>query len=177
MRDGLLLEFEEPEQLLAAVRQLRARGFARLETFTPYPIRDVQEALELPRSRVPPWVLAGGLLGASSAFLLQWWMNGFDYPLDVGGRPLESFPAFIPVTFELGVLGASTAAFLALLAYAGLPRLWHPVFDVDGFERSAVDRFFLLIGRSDPRFDEDELARLLEHGAVRMVRLPLRREA
>ncbi|WP_373047314.1 DUF3341 domain-containing protein [Vulgatibacter sp.] len=149
MGPDLLVEFGAADALLDAVRACRALGLRRLETFTPYPIRDVQEALALPRSRIPWLCLVGGLVGASLAYLAQWWMNGVAWPLNVGGRPLHSAPAFVPITFESGVLGAALGAVVSFLAFAGLPRLWHPVFEVEGFERASVDRFFLHVDAAE----------------------------
>jgi len=177
MAGDLLAEFEEPEALVEAIHLLREAGLRELESFTPYPIRDVQEALDLPRSRIPLYCLAAGLAAGAYAYLIQWWMNGFDYPLNVGGRPLDSAPAFIPSTFEGTVLGASLAAFFGVLAFAGLPRLWHPVFEVEGFERASIDRFFLRVGCDQERFDVHRVLPLLrEARALRVVELPEARE-
>lgn len=173
MRRGLLAEFETPEALREAARGLREAGFTRLTAFTPFPVDGLEEELGLRRSRIPAYVLVAGLAGAALAFLVQWWANGFDYPLDVGGRPLFSWPAFVPITFEMAVLAGSVAAVVGVLAGAGLPRLWHPLFEVDGFERATVDRFFLGVGAEDPRFAPERLAGVLrDMGALRVVRVP-----
>lgn len=157
----LIAEFSDPEALLRAVERLKKEELHQLETFTPYPLRDVEEALAHPRSPIPLVCLAGGLGGCFYALLIQWWMNAFDYPLNVGGRPLDSFPAFIPSTFEGTVLAAGLSSFVALLAFSGLPRLWHPVFEVPGFERASIDRFFLRIDSQQPGFDTARVQWLL----------------
>lgn len=168
MAEAVLAEFAEPRALAAAIRELRAHGPWHLETFTPYPVSDVQQALDLSRSRAPVHVLVVGLAGAASAFLLQFWMNGVDYPLNVGGRPLFSAPSFVPITFELGVLAASLTAFVAFLRSTRLPQPWHPLFEVPGFERSSVDRFFLAV-RGEGADLRRLRALLLRHGALRVL--------
>lgn len=170
MRRGLLAEFETPEALVAAARRLRAAGFTRLAAYTPFPVEGLDEALALPRSRVPVAVLLSGLAGGALAFVGQGWTNGIDYPLDVGGRPLFSWPAFVPITFELTVLFAAFGAVIGVLAAAGLPRLWHPVFEVEGFERATIDRFFLGVDEADALYVADRVAgQLLGLGALRVA--------
>jgi hypothetical protein len=153
MRSGLLAEFADPEVLVRAIRTLRREGIVAMDAHMPYPVRDVLEALELPPSRVPLYTLAGGLAGASYAYLLQWWANGFDYALNVGGRPLGAVPAFIPPTFEGTVLLAAFGAVISFLGFSKLPRLWTPVAEVPQFVRATTDRFFLAVDATDPRFD------------------------
>jgi len=168
-----MAEFDSPDALARAYDHLRALGYERLSSFTPYPVRGVLR--RLPESRVPWLMLGAGLLGAGLGYLLEWWCNGYDYPIDVGGRPLHSVPAFIPIAFESGVLAASLTGFFAMLGFSGLPRLHHPVFEVDGFERASVDRFWIAIDDQDPSFDDgvsDELARM---GALRCERIGGRR--
>ncbi len=150
---GLLAEFETPEALTAAVRKLRELGYRRLDTYTPYPVKPALEELDLPRSRVSLYALIAGLCGAGGAYFLEWWMNAYDYPINVGGRPPHSGPAFIPITFEMAVLFSGFAAFICVFAFARLPRLHHPVFEVEGFESASIDRFWLGIDAADPRFD------------------------
>lgn len=153
MRSGLLAEFEHPEALVKAIQVLRREGFTGMDAHMPYPVHDVLDALALPPSRVPIYCLAGGLVGASYAYLLQWWVNGFDYALNVGGRPLGSVPAFIPPTFEGAVLLAAFGAVVSFLGFSKLPRLWNPVAEVPGFPRASSDRFFLAVDEGDPSFD------------------------
>ena len=164
-----MAEFETPDALQAAYEALRAQGYSRLDTWTPYPIKGLLKTRA--ESPVPAIMLVAGLLGGSLGYLVQWWVNVRAYRIDVGGRPLHSAPAFIPIAFESAVLAAAITGFAAMLWLSGLPRLHHPVFDVDGFERASVDRFWLGVDDADPRFDpavSDDLSRL---GALRCARL------
>ena len=168
----MLAEFATPEQLLAAVRALRTDGYRRLETYTPFRIPEITEALRLPRSWLPVVIFAGGAGGGAAAFWIQWYANSWAYPLVVGGRPIFPIPAFIPAAFEGTVLAAALTGFFALLLRLGLPRLWHPVFEVDGFERATIDRFWLEIRGDDFRFDPALSRRALERLApLRVVSL------
>lgn len=172
MRSGLLAEFGTPEALLAAAARLRALGVTHLDAFTPYPVPGLEATLGLRRSRIPAAVLVCALLGGAAGYLAQWWMNAVSYPLNVGGRPLHSAPAFVPITFEMCVLGGALAAFVGLLVATHLPRLWDPVFEVEGIERATIDRFFLAIERDDPRFGAVPLRGTLEQlGALRIAEL------
>jgi hypothetical protein len=150
---GLLAEYATSDAMLAALRRLRALGYERLDAFTPYPVKGVDQVLALPRSRVPRWVLALGLLGAGGAYFLQWWMNAYNYPINVGGRPPHSALAFVPITFEMGVLAAGITAFVIVFVLGRLTALDHPIFAVEGFERASIDRFWIGVDVSDPRFD------------------------
>src|SRR5205814_7196678 len=129
---GVIGEFPTPAALLAACHALRARGFANLETYTPYALDGLDEALGRRRSRFGFGVFVAGMIGVAVGFTIQWWCNAVDYPLNVGGRPLFSWPAWVPITFETAVLFASAAAFFGVLGLARLPRLWQPIFEVDG---------------------------------------------
>jgi hypothetical protein len=166
----LLAEFDDPDRLLEAVRAMRTIGYETLETYTPYPVPGLEEALAIPRSRIPVFAfVAGGLAGATGYFV-QYLMNGVLYPLNVGSRPLHSAPANVPITFESTVLFASLTAFVALLVKCRLPSVWYPLFEVEGFERATVDRFFLTIAAHDVRFDPARGRRELEDlGAIRVV--------
>lgn len=169
MKAGLVADFGSPEVMRAAVRALRERGYLLLDTFTPFPLEPVEHELGLRRSRIAAVVLLGGVTGASFAFFLQWWINVVDYPLNVGGRPFNSAPAFIPLTFITTVLAAGFTAFFALWFFCGLPRVAHPIFDADGFERVSRDGFFVGVDVKDPAFDLDATRRLLEElGALRV---------
>lgn len=171
-RTGVLAEFRTPEEMLAALGDLRARGLTRLDTFTPYPVEGVEEALGLRRSRIPWWAFWFGLAGAVSALAIQWWTNAVDYPIVVGGRPLNSLPAWVPITFETTVLCASLATFLVLCVKARLTALWHPVFEVPGFESAQVDRFWVMVGGDDERYEERVTVVALQRaGASRVVRV------
>src|SRR5262249_10929689 len=134
MKHALLAEFEAPEPMLRAIYRLRELGCRELDAFTPYPIHGIDQALGQKRSPINWLVLPFWVTAAAGAYALQWFCNAYDYPLNVGGRPLHSAPAFIPITFEMGVLGASLGGVLLLFLLAGLPELYHPVFTVDGFE-------------------------------------------
>ncbi len=170
MDNGLLAEFETPESLLVAVRRLCEGGYSQLDAYTPYQVPEVEAALGVRRSWIPRIVFAAALGGGAMAYLAQWWMNAIDSPLNVGGRPLHSAPAFVPVTFEMAVLAGGFAAVLALVVATGLPRFWHPLFEIEGFERASVDRFFVTIDLADPRFVASHLETLLrEAGALRVV--------
>jgi hypothetical protein len=169
---GLLAEFADREKLVAAARALVAAGYARLEAYTPTSVPEFEEVVGLPPSPIPWLVFAAGLTGAAIAYSLQYWLIAIDYPLLVGGMPANSAPAFIPITFESTVLFAALCAFLSMLAFARLPRLWHPVFEVPGFESASVNRFWLAIDSHDAHFDEAASARqLTELGALRVVRV------
>jgi hypothetical protein len=151
---GLLAEFTEADDLLTAAREAHSAGYQRLDAFSPFPVPGVFEAMGGRRgSLIPLAVLLGGIVGAVSGYALQYWVSVIHYPLNVGGRPLHSWPAFIPVTFELGILFGALTGVVAMLALNGLPRPNHPLFDVPGFERATRDRFFLLVEARDPRFD------------------------
>jgi len=159
---GLVAEFEHHEDLLEAARGACRAGYRCMDGFAPFPVEGLPEALGRKRSRMPAIFLTGGILGGLGAYFMQWYANVVSYPINIGGRPLHSWPAFVPITFELTVLGAALSGFFATLALNGLPRLHHPVFGVPGFERASVDRFFLCIEAADPQFDPVGTRRFLE---------------
>lgn len=150
---GFLAEFDSTERLLEAVRRLRAAGYRSIDAHTPFPIEGLAEEIGA-RERLLPFIaLAGGLIAGGGMFLAQWWMSAANYPINVGGRPLFSWPAFFVVAYVSGILGAVVAIFVGMLVRNGLPRLYHPVFNGRGFERATSDRFFLTVRSEDPRFD------------------------
>lgn len=155
----MLAEFASEGPLLEAARRLRADGFARLDLYSPFPLPEATEILELPASRVGWVALVAGLSGAAGAFLTQGYLNGVDWPLNVGGRPLNSTPAWIPITFELGVLAASLAIVFSLLALFGFPRVEHPLLGLEAFRSATVDGFWLSF-TSDGDAAEAERARV-----------------
>ena len=159
---GLLAEFSDPNELVAAVRRTREEGYREIDAYTPFPIEELSEAMGLHRNRLPLIVLIGGIAGALAGYGLQYWTAVVDYPLNVGGRPFHSWPQFIPVTFETTVLGAALTAFFGMWALNKLPQPYHPVFNVPAFVRASTDRFFLCIEATDPRFERDATRRFLE---------------
>jgi hypothetical protein len=158
---GLMAEFERPEALLEAAHATRNAGYTRLDAYTPFPVKGLPDAIGFRRNRLPLIVLVGGLVGGSVAYFMQWYPNVVSYPLNVGGRPLHSWPSFVPITFELTVLFATFAALIGMLVLNGLPKLYHPTFNVPAFARASQDRFFLCIKAGDEQFDPDETARFL----------------
>jgi Protein of unknown function (DUF3341) len=160
---GVLAEFPTPHELIQAVEKTREAGYRRIEAYTPFPVEGLSEALALKRNNVPLITLIGGLTGGLGGFFFQYWVSVIAYPVNIGGRPLNSWPAFIPVTFELTVLGAALSAVFGMLALNGLPRPHHPLFNVQRFVRHATsDRFFLCIEARDPKFNLSESAHFLK---------------
>ena len=166
---GLLAEFSEPNELIAAVRHAREAGYRRMDAYTPFPIEELAEAMGMHYNRLPLLVLAGGIVGALLGLSLQYWTSVVDYPINVGGRPFFSWPSFIPITFETTVLLAAFSAVLGMLALNGLPMPYHPVFNVPRFALATRDRFFLCIEASDPMFDRENTRRFLERMVPRTV--------
>ncbi|AUX23727.1 membrane protein [Sorangium cellulosum] len=150
MKRGLLAEFETPEAMLRAIKELRSRGYRRLDAFTPYPVHGVDEALGLRRSPLNWILLPFSLAGAAGGYLVQWYLNAVDYPVVVGGRPAHAAPAFVPITFEMMVLTTALVGLVAMVLLSKLPELWSPVFEVPGFERATLDRFWIGIDARDP---------------------------
>lgn len=166
---GLLAEFEHSEDLIDAARRSYDAGYRRMDAYTPFPLEGLTEALRTGPSRLPFIVLAGGITGALVGYGMQYWISAVAYPLNVGGRPLHSWPAFIPVTFETTVLVAALSAVLGMLALNGLPKPYHPVFNVPDFVHASRDRFYLVIEATDPNFDREGTARFLESLPVHEV--------
>lgn len=151
---GLMAEFATPAELLQATRRSVDAGYTKVEAYSSLPIEGLAEALGF-RTRLPLMVLIAGIIGALSGFFLQYWISVMDYPLNIGGRPLNSWPSFIPVTFELTVLFAGVTAVVGMIALNRLPEPYHPVFNVPRFDLASDDRFFLTIEAEDPRFDRE----------------------
>jgi Alternative complex III, ActD subunit len=150
---GVMAEFATPRDILHAAGTLRAQGYSKVEAFTPFPVHGLDVALGHPGSKVPWIVLGGAAFGASFGLWLQWWTSAVNYPIRIDGKPFFSLPAFVPITFELGVLCSAFAALFGMLILNGLPRPFHPVFTHTRFHRATDDRFFLAIEADDPRFD------------------------
>ena len=158
---GLLAEFAEPEALLAAVRRARAAGYRKMDAYTPFPVEHLAEELGFHHTALPLIVLIGGLIGCGGGFLLQYWISAVDYPLNIGGRPLNSWPSFIPVTFELTILCAALFAVLGMLGLNGLPMPYHSLFNSPRFALASRNRFFLCIEASDKQFNREATAKFL----------------
>jgi hypothetical protein len=158
---ALMAEFHTPGAVVAAARAARAAGYRRLDAYSPHPIEELAEALHFHHSHLPLIVLAGGVVGALVGYGLQYWASVIEYPMNVGGRPFHSWPAFIVPTFETTILFAALSAVLGMLALNGLPEPYHPVFNVPSFALASRDRYFLAIESADAQFDEAETRRFL----------------
>ncbi len=158
---GVMAEFRTGKELIAAARRAREEGFTRLDAYSPFPIEELPEALGLRRSPVPLIVLVGGILGCIGGFFLQYWTQVIHYPMNVGGRPYNSWPAFIVPTFECTILAAAIFGVVGMIAVNRLPQPYHPAFNWDHFLRASRDRFFLAIEADDPKFDRRATAEFL----------------
>ncbi len=150
---GLMAEFEDPDALLAATRRASAEGYRKVEAYSPFPVEGLSEAAGMKRNWLPWVILVFGLMGGLGAFGMMWYATVISYPLNAGGKDLFSWPAYVPITFELTVLSAGFAALFGMIIMNGLPQPYHPVWNVPEFIRASRDRFFLVVESGDPKFD------------------------
>jgi Protein of unknown function (DUF3341) len=159
---GLMAEFDDPGSLVHATERAHHEGYRCMDAYSPFPIEELHHALGAHQTRLPLIVLIGGLVGCIGGYALEYWSSVFAYPLNIGGKPFHSWPAFIPVTFECTILVAALSAVLGMLALNGLPQPYHPVFNVPRFALASRNRFFLCIESRDPKFDVESTRRFLE---------------
>jgi hypothetical protein len=171
---GILAEFASPEELVQAARELDAKGYKDVESYTPFAVDGVSEALHFRATSVAAIFLVAALLSASAGYLMQYYASVISYPENIGGRPLHSWPSFIPITFEMAVLGGVLGGVLAMLLLNGLPRYSHPLWNVDRFRAASSDAFFLCVKASDPSFQRTVTGNLLQDiGAFKVTEVPL----
>jgi hypothetical protein len=164
---GLLAEFRSPHEVVEAAKKVREAGYRIVDGYSPYPIEELSEALHFHRSPLPKLVLAGGILGLLAGWGLEYWASVIEYPMNIGGKPINSWPAFFVPAFETTILFAAGTAVFGMLALNGLPHPYHPVFNVPSFALASRDRFFIAIEARDPKFDRSATAAFLkELGAV-----------
>ena len=159
---GLMAQFDNPTGVVTAAHKAYEEGYRDMDAFTPFPIEELSEAIGFHHTRLPLIVLIGGIIGCLGGYLLQYWVAVIEYPLNIGGRPFHSWPAFIPITFETTVLVAALSAVFGMLALNGLPRPHHPVFNAPNFRLASRDHFFLCIEAKDPKFDVERTRQFLE---------------
>jgi len=159
---GLMAEFDDPQSLGAATARAHREGYRCMDAYSPFPIEELHEALGAHHTRLPLIVLIGGLCGCIGGYALEYWSSVMAYPLNIGGKPFHSWPAFIPVTFECTILVAALSAVLGMLGLNGLPQPYHPVFNVPRFALASRNRFFLCIESVDPKFDVERTRQFLE---------------
>jgi hypothetical protein len=170
---GCLAEFADASALLAAVRQLRLEGYTRIDAYSPYPVDGLVEALGRVPNHVPRWMLLGGIVGGVGTLALEYYSAVIDYPINVGGRPDASWPAFVPAALEMTLLWAAVFGFVAMLAANGLPRLHHPLFALHRFDAASRDGFFVVLRAEDPRFDAAQVSKDLHAlGALHVEQVP-----
>ena len=150
---GLMAEFDDPTSLVDAAKRTYAAGYRKIDTFSPYPIEEAWEAIGQHDRRLSLIVLGGGIIGLLAGLGLQEWVHQIAYPMNIAGKPLNSWPQFVPVIFEMTILFAALSGVIGMLLLNGLPMPYHPVFNVARFERASRDKFFLLVESADPKFD------------------------
>ena len=159
---GLMAEFDDVNTVITAARRVYGAGYRKIDAYSPFPVEELSEAIGFHKNGVALVCLVGGLLGCTGAFTLQWWINTISYPINIGGRPLNSWPSFIIVTFEMTILFSGLSAVFGMLALNGLPMPYHPVFNVPRFEFASKDRFFIVIFSSDRNYDPTRTRQFLE---------------
>ncbi len=159
---GLMAEFHSPAEVVEAAEKVYAAGYRKIDGYSPYPIEELSEALGFHHSHLSKIVLAGGIMGLFAGYGLEYWASVIEYPMNIGGRPLHSWPSFIPPAFETTILFAAASAVFGMLALNGLPQPYHPVFNVPGFALASRDKFFIVIEATDPKYDAAETRRFLE---------------
>jgi hypothetical protein len=160
---GVMAEFDTPTDLVAAARRTYEAGYRRINGYSPYPIEELSEAIGFTHTSLPLIVFIGGVVGGLAGFFMQYWMEVINYPLNVGGKPYNSWPAFIPITFECTVLCAAFAAVLGMLVLNKLPQPYHPVFNAPNFALATRDRFFLVVEANDPQYDHDSIVTFMKN--------------
>lgn len=159
---ALVAEFDTADDLIEAANAVREAGYTHVDAYTPFPVHGLSEAIGFKDQRIPWFIFCGGMLGALAGYTLQWYTAVIDYPLNVGGKPLNSLPAFFPVTFECTILFSALTAVFGTFALCGLPKPYHSIFNTPNFDRATQDRFFLEVGVSDPKFSFTGTRELLE---------------
>jgi hypothetical protein len=166
---GMMAEFDSAQRLVDAAHHTHQAGYLKIDAYSPFPVEGLAEAMGFHKNRVPLVVLIGGLLGGLSGYALQYWVSAVSYPVNVGGKPYHSWPAFIVVTFEMTILFAGISCVFGMLALNGLPMPYHPVFNVPRFALASKDRFFLIVFSSDPKYSANETRQFLESLGPRSI--------
>jgi len=166
---GIIAEFHDPQDVVNAAHKVHDAGYTCVDAYSPYPIEELSEALHLHKSKLPLLVLGGGITGLFAGLGLEYWVSVLEYPMNVGGKPLFSWPAFVPPAFETTILFAAGTAVLGMLALNGLPEPYHPVFNVPSFALATRDRFFICIEATDPKFDREGTRAFLQSLAPTLV--------
>jgi len=170
---GLLAEFDSPTSLVKAAEQTHAAGYIKIDAYSPLPIEGLAEAIGFHHDLVPLVTLIGAIIGGAIGYLMQYWINVVNYPLNIGGKPFHSWPSFIIVTFEMTILFGGISAVFGMLALNGLPMPYHPVFNVARFAMASKDRFFLIVFSSDKKYDDVKTREFLEGlGPKTLVEVP-----